>query len=64
MYPTIPLDEVGTRLWQLLSETGEIEQVVRQMRTEYQVDEPRLRQELANLLEPMANAGVITRAGA
>ena len=58
------LDEVGTRLWQLLSETGEIEQVLRQMLTEYQVDEPRLRQDLANLLQQMANAGVITLAGA
>lgn len=58
------LDDVGTRLWQLLSEIGEIEQVVRQMLIEYQVEEARLRQDLANLLAQMANAGVITLASA
>lgn len=58
------LDEVGTRLWQLLSETGQVEQVVRQMLIEYQVEEARLRQDLANLLAQMANAGVITLASA
>lgn len=57
------LNDVGTRLWQLLSESGEVEQVVRQMLTEYEVDESRLRQDLAHLLQEMGNAGVITRAG-
>lgn len=51
------LDEVGTRLWQFLSETGGVEQVVCQRRTEYQVDDPRLRQDLEN-------TDVITRVGA
>ena len=51
------LDEVGTRLWHFLRETGGVEQVVCQRRTEYQVDDPRLRQDLEN-------TGVITRVGA
>ena len=50
------LDEVGTRLWQFLR-TGGVEQVVCQRRTEYQVDDPRLRQDLEN-------TDVITRVGA
>lgn len=58
------LDDVSTRLWQLLSETGEVEPVVHQMLVEYQVDESRLRQDLAALLHQMATAGVITMAGA
>lgn len=54
------LDDVGTRLWQLFTELGAVEPVVAQMLTEYQVDEKRLRQDVADLLQRMMDAGVVT----
>ncbi len=53
------LDDVGTRLWELFTELGAVEPVIAQMLTEYAVDEPRLRQDLATLLERMTAAGVV-----
>lgn len=53
------LDDVGTRLWELFTELGAVEPVITQMLTEYVVDEPRLRQDLATLLDQMTAAGVV-----
>ncbi|MFN8493563.1 MAG: PqqD family protein [Caldilineaceae bacterium] len=54
------LDDVSTRFWQLFTELGEVEPVVAQMLAEYQVDEPRLRQDLATLLKQWVDASVVT----
>lgn len=53
------LDETGTRIWQLLAEHGDVEQVVRQMMTEYEVDEASLRQDVAELIAQWSAAGII-----
>lgn len=53
------LDEVGTRIWQLFAENGETEAVIAQMLAEYEVDEERLREDLAVLLGELAEAGLI-----
>ncbi len=48
------LDEVGTRMWQLLAERGTIEPVVRALVEEYEVTEEQLRQDLLALVEKLA----------
>ncbi len=53
------LDEVGARMWQLLAEHGHVETVVQLLLAEYEVEEDRLRQDLANLIAKMADAGLI-----
>jgi len=53
------LDAIGARLWQLFTELGGVEPVVAQMLAEYAVDEARLRQDLATLLDQMSAAGVL-----
>lgn len=58
------LDDVSTRLWQLFTELGAVEPVVARMLTEYQVDESRLRQDLAHLLNLWTDAGIIQTASA
>jgi len=55
------LDDVGTRIWQLLDEHGgETELVVGQMLAEYHVDEALLRTDIANLIAGLAEASLIT----
>jgi hypothetical protein len=53
------LDEVGTRVWQLLSEYGELESVVTQMLAEFEVDEPRLRTDVDALVRELRSAGLV-----
>jgi hypothetical protein len=57
--PYYQLDEVGARLWQLLAENGDFEAAVRQLLTEFEVEEKVLRQELRELLEDMAQADLV-----
>lgn len=53
------LDEVGARIWQLLGEHGDVEDVVRAMLAEFDVDAPTLRRDLDELLERLAAAGLL-----
>ncbi len=53
------LDEVGTRIWQLLEERGEIEAVLRAMVAEFDVAEEELRQDLDAFLHQLTDAGLI-----
>ncbi len=48
------LDEVGTRMWQLLAERGAVEPVVQALVAEYAVTEAQLRQDLLALIEKLA----------
>lgn len=55
------LDDIGTRIWQLLDEHGgKSELVISQMLAEYHVDEALLRSDMANLLAGLAEAGLVT----
>ena len=54
------LDEVGTRIWQLLVEHGELEPVCATLLEEYEVEEAQLRADLAALLERLEAAGIVT----
>ncbi len=53
------LDETGTRIWQLLTQHGGVEPVVTQMLAEYDVSEAQLRQDVAHLIEELAEAGLV-----
>jgi uncharacterized protein YcgL (UPF0745 family) len=55
------LDDVGTRMWQLLQEHGEPEAVVQQMVIEYEAREEVVRCDLAALITQLEGAGLIRR---
>ena len=54
------LDDVGTRMWQLLAEHGDVATVVEQLIEFYDVDEANLRHDLAHLIAELAEEGLIT----
>lgn len=53
------LNEVGTRIWNLLAEHGSTEQVLLPLLAEYEVEEAELRQDLEALLQTLAEKGLI-----
>jgi len=54
------LDEVGTRIWQLLRETSDLQAVYRTLLDEYEVEEERLQADLEALLTEIATLGLVT----
>ena len=57
MYYT--LDDIAMRLWQLFSEYGETEQVIKQIQSEYEVDWATLQPDLAYFVNRMTEAGLL-----
>jgi hypothetical protein len=55
------LDEVGTRIWQLLVEHGDRDRVAAAMLEEFEVDEATLLADLDALIDRLAEAGLIDR---
>ncbi len=53
------LDGVGTRIWQLLGETGSLEATVRRMLAEYTVDEATVRADTLALADKLAARGLL-----
>ena len=54
------LDEVGTRIWQLLKETGDLQTVYDAMLEEYEVDEKQLKKDLLEHVTQLVEAGLIS----
>ena len=54
------LDEVGTRIWQLLKDGAGREQVVDTLLDEYEVERDVLENDVSELLERLAEAGLVT----
>jgi hypothetical protein len=54
------LDEVGTRIWQLIKETNDLKAIYDTLLTEYDVKEERLQQDLDTLLSEISGLGLIT----
>ena len=54
------LDEVGTRIWQLLQEHNELQKVFDTMLEEYDVNAKQLENDLNELLEKLLDAKLIT----
>ena len=55
------LDDIATRMWQLLMVHGDEDAVIGQMLEEYDVEEPVLRQDFAALVAEMEQNGLIKR---
>jgi len=53
------LDDVGTRMWQLLSTLRDPDAVCGHLLAEYEIDEATLRHDLAQLIGKLAAAGMI-----
>ena len=53
------LDEVGSRVWQLLQEHRTLDPIVAALLSEYEVDETTLRGDLERLLDELAELGLI-----
>jgi hypothetical protein len=53
------LDDVASRMWQLLAETCDPEATVARLLTEYTVDESRLRKDLAAFIDKMVAAQLL-----
>jgi hypothetical protein len=53
------LDEVGTRMWNLLSQHGQVEPVYQALLAEYDVPEDRLQQDLLDLVDKLAAEGLL-----
>ena len=53
------LDEVGTRMWNLLRQHGEIEAACRDLTLEYDVTEEQLRQDLLDFVALLASRRLI-----
>ena len=54
------LDDVGTRMWQLLAENGDVAAAFTQLLKEYAVDAGQLEADLATLIGRLAEAGLLT----
>jgi hypothetical protein len=54
------LDDVGTRIWQLLQENGELVAIRDRMLEEYEVEAARLEEDLLSHIERLAEAGLVT----
>jgi hypothetical protein len=54
------LDEVGTRIWQLLQEKSTVAQAVNTLFQEYDVSREQLESDVGQLLEKLIDAGLIT----
>ena len=54
------LDEVGTRMWSLLAEHGQVDPAYRVLLDEYDVTGEQLREDLLNLVDELASYGLLT----
>lgn len=53
------LDEVGTRIWKLLQEEGDLKAVFDTMLVEYEVEAEQLEADLTQLMKKLEEAGLV-----
>jgi hypothetical protein len=53
------LDEVGTRMWQVLTEADTLEAACEQLVGEFEVEPERLREDLLGLVEELRESGLL-----
>ena len=53
------LDEVGTRIWQLLAQHGDKEKLIQEVLSEYEVEETNLRRDIDLLLKELLGKGLL-----
>lgn len=54
------LDEIGTRIWELLTKDGDTETALEHLQNEYEIDREILVRDFADLLEEMKKEHLIT----
>lgn len=54
------LDEVGTRLWQLLQADSSLQAASEKLLSEYEVDGEQLERDLLTLIQQLSDAGLVT----
>ncbi len=54
------LDAVGTRVWQLIRDSGDLQVILQTLLDEFDADEARIRGDLDALLAEIADLGLIT----
>ena len=54
------LDEVGTRIWQLIKETSDLQAIYKTLLEEYEVEEERLQTDLELLLGEISTLGLVS----
>ena len=54
------LDEIGTRIWQLIKDTGDLQAIYDTLLAEYEVEEARLQNDLEALLSEISALGLVT----
>jgi hypothetical protein len=54
------LDAVGTRIWQLIRDNGDLQVILETILDEFDADEARIRGDLDALLSEIADLGLIT----
>ena len=57
------LDEIGARIWQELSKDGDTEKTVSQLLSEYNIDEAKLKEDLADLINELEKEKLIVIEG-
>ena len=57
------LDEVGTRIWQLIKETDDLKAIFNTLLDEYEVSEDRLQNDMGVLLGEISELGLIRLQG-
>jgi len=53
------LDEIGTRIWQLVESTGDLEAVFNTLLEEYDVEEEQLLDDLSDLIDEIEKLGLV-----
>ena len=53
------LDEVGTRMWVLLAQNGQLEAVYHDLLSEYEVSQKQLRQDLVHFVDELVSHGLV-----
>jgi hypothetical protein len=54
------LDDIGTSMWRLLESNGRVEAACTRLLQQYEVDETTLRDDLAELIDKLAEAGLLS----
>jgi hypothetical protein len=54
------LNEIGTRIWQLMQEHGELQQVFDVMLDEFDVEPAQLEQDIRNFCSELVKSGLVT----
>jgi hypothetical protein len=53
------LDDVGTRMWQALTQSGNIQGAFETLLSEYDIEPARLRQDLDDFIEKLRQRGIV-----